>query len=256
MPGTETKGAVVITGGSAGIGEACAHAFARLGYPVVLGARRQEKLQAVAAECRKLGAPRAHALPLDAADDKSIAAFCDAVLREEPGFEVLLNNAGLALGRDPIATLRDEDMRGMIDVNVLGLLRITRRLVPSLVERQRGHVINLCSYAALGVYEGGAVYCGSKHFVRAVTQTLRLELSGTSVRVTEIDPGLVETEFSVVRLGDVEKANAVYQGFQPLVAADVADCAVWAATRPRHVNISEILMTPVAQASLTKVTRK
>ena len=252
----ETNGAVVITGASAGIGEASALAFARLGRPVVLGARRADKLQAVAAECKRLGSPRAHALPLDVSDAKSIELFCDAVLREEPGFEVLLNNAGLALGRDPVTALRDEDIRGMLDVNVLGVLRVTRRLLPSLVLRQRGHVINLGSYAAYGVYEGGSVYCGTKHFVRAVTQTLRLELSGTGVRVTEIDPGLVKTEFSVVRLGDVAQAKAVYQGFQPLVATDVADCIVWAATRPAHVNISEILLTPVSQASLTKVTRK
>src|SRR5207248_2444514 len=140
--------------------------------------------------------------------------------------------------------------------NVTGLLRVTRLVVPGMVERKRGHVINLGSYAAHGVYEGGAVYCGTKHFLRAVTQTLRLELAGSEVRVTEIDPGLVETEFSVVRLGDEARAKAVYQGFRPLVAEDVAEVIVWAATRPPHVNIGEIVMTPTAQASLTKVARK
>jgi NADP-dependent 3-hydroxy acid dehydrogenase YdfG len=250
-----SKGAVVITGASAGIGAACAHAFARLGYPLVLGARREQKQAEVAEECRKLGAPRVTALPLDVRDEQSIAAFCDAVLRDEPEFEILLNNAGLAKGRDPVTALQDKDVVEMIDTNVLGVVRVTRRLVPALVKRGAGHVIVLGSYAAHGVYEGGSIYCGTKHFVRAMTQSLRLDISGTGVHVTEIDPGLVETEFSVVRLGDEKSAKAVYKGFRPLVAADVADCVTWAATRPAHVNISEIVLTPVAQASLTKVHR-
>ena len=255
MPTQETKAAVVITGGSAGIGEATAHAFARLGHPLVLGARREGRLQAVAEECKRLGAPRAHALPLDVSDAASITKFCGEALSREPGFETLVNNAGMARGRDAVAVLKDEDIREMLDINVLGVLRVTRRLLPSLIERQRGHVINLGSLAAHGVYEGGSVYCGAKHFVRAVSQTLRLELSGTNVRVTEVAPGMVETEFSEVRLGDPAKAKAVYAGMKPLVAADVADCIVWAATRPAHVNIVEIVLTPTAQASLSKVAR-
>ena len=255
MPTQPSRAAVVITGGSAGIGEASAHAFARLGFPLVLGARRLERLQAVADECKRLGAPRAHALPVDVGDAASIGRFCDQVLALEPTFETLVNNAGMARGRDPLAVLKDEDAVEMLDVNVLGLLRVTRRLLPSLIERKIGHVINLGSLAAHGVYEGGSVYCGAKHFVRAVSQTLRLELCGTNVRVTEVAPGMVETEFSEVRLGDKEKAKAVYAGMKPLVAADIADCVVWAATRPAHVNIVEIVLTPTAQASLGKVAR-
>jgi NADP-dependent 3-hydroxy acid dehydrogenase YdfG len=255
MPKATSKGAAVVTGASSGIGEASAHAFARLGYPLVLGARRIERLTAVASRCKELGAPRVLPLPLDVRDEKSAAAFCDAVLRDEPGFEILLNNAGLAAGKDPVQTLHDEDLRAMVETNVLGLVRITRHLVPSMVERKQGHVIMLGSLAAHGVYEGGAVYCGSKTFVRVFTQALRLDVAGANVRVSEIDPGMVETEFSVVRLGDADKAKAVYAGVQPLVAADIADVIAWVATRPPHVNIGEVVMTPVAQASLTKVSR-
>ena len=245
--------AVVITGASSGIGEACALAFARLSKPLVLGARRQERLQAVAEACRKAGSPEVLALPLDVTDPASTERFCAEAEKHAPA--ILLNSAGGAKGRDVVTAVRDEDLHWMLDTNVVGLLRVTRALVPGMAARKKGHVIMLGSYAAHGVYEGGSIYCGSKHFVRALTQTLRLELSGTNVRVTELDPGLVETEFSVVRLGDEAKAKAVYQGFAPLVAADIADCVVWAATRPAHVNISEIVLTPTAQASLTKVHR-
>jgi 3-hydroxy acid dehydrogenase/malonic semialdehyde reductase len=248
------QGSVVITGASAGIGEACALGFAKLSKPLVLGARRISKLEEVASACRAAGSPEVLVVPLDVRDEQSIAAFCEAAEKTRP--EVLLNNAGLARGRDPILELRDQDVREMLDTNVLGQVRVTRRLVPGMAARGRGHVIMLGSYAAHGVYEGGSIYCGTKHFLRALTQTLRLELSGSGVRVTEIDPGLVETEFSVVRLGGEEKAKAVYQGFDPLTAADVADCVLWAATRPAHVNIGEIVLTPTAQASLTKVARK
>jgi NADP-dependent 3-hydroxy acid dehydrogenase YdfG len=144
----------------------------------------------------------------------------------------------------------------MIEANVIGLVRVTRALLPRMMAAKKGHIINIGSYAAHGVYEGGGVYAASKTAVRVLSQTLRLELSGTNIRVTEMDPGLAETEFSLVRLGDAEKAKAVYQGFKPLSAEDVADAIVWAATRPPHVNISEVVMTPTAQASLTKVHRE
>jgi NADP-dependent 3-hydroxy acid dehydrogenase YdfG len=248
------KGTVVITGASSGMGEACALAFARLGHPLVLGARRLERLRAVADACRAQGAPQAQALPLDVRDEASIRAFCAAAGERAP--EILINNAGLARGRDAVVDIPDDALLEMVETNVVGLVRVTRGLVPGMVARKKGHVIVLGSYAAHGFYEGGGVYAGSKHFVRALTQTLRLELSGSDVRVTEIDPGLVETEFSVVRFRDQAKADAVYAGIEPLVAADIADCVVWAATRPAHVNISEIVLTPTAQSSLTKVHRR
>jgi 3-hydroxy acid dehydrogenase / malonic semialdehyde reductase len=243
------KGLVVITGASSGIGRATALGFARLGHPLVLGARRREKLEDTAEACRKAGAAEVLALPLDVTDLASITAFA-----EQAGTpEILVNNAGMARGRDAVDKVKDEDIVAMIDTNVTGLLRVTRAFLPGMIARKRGHVVNMGSYAAHGAYEGGIVYVPSKHAVRAISQVMRLELSGTGLRVTEIDPGLVETEFSVVRTGSEEKAKEVYKGFTPLVAEDIADVIVWAATRPAHVNISEVVLTPVAQASLTKV---
>ena len=245
------KGLVVITGASSGIGAASARAFARLGHPLFLGARRVPLLEEVARECERLGSPKAVAHVLDVRIKESIDTFAAAA--GTPA--VLLNNAGLAFGRDAVQGLRDEDLVGMIDTNVTGFVRVARAFLPGMIAAGSGHLIHLGSYAAHGVYEGGAVYAATKHAVRVVTQTMRLEVAGSGLRVTEIDPGLVETSFSVVRLGSEERAKAVYQGFAPLVAEDVADCIVWAATRPGHVNISEIVLTPVAQASLTKVHR-
>jgi 3-hydroxy acid dehydrogenase/malonic semialdehyde reductase len=244
-------GLVVITGASSGFGEATALRFARLGHPLYLGARRLERLEQVAKRCRDAGAPKAQARALDVRSRESIDAFCAGAGTPE----ILLNNAGLALGRDTVDKVKDEDILGMVETNVVGLVRVTRALLPKMIAARRGHVINLGSYAARGVYEGGAVYAATKHSVRVISETLRLELSGTNIRVTQIDPGLAETEFSVVRLGDDQKAKGVYEGMTPLSADDVADAIVWAATRPPHVNISELVLTPTAQASLTKVHR-
>ena len=246
------KGLVVITGASSGFGAATAVQFARLGHPLWLGARRQDRLREVARRCLDAGAPRAEARPLDVRSLQSIEAFCAGA--GTPA--VLLNNAGGALGRDPVEKVKDEDLLGMVEANLVGLVRVTRAFLPRMIAARGGHVINLGSYAARGVYEGGGVYAATKHGVRVISETLRLELSGTNIRVTEIDPGLAETEFSIVRLGDAEKAKAVYQGMKPLSADDVAEVIVWAATRPAHVNISEIVLTPTAQASLTKVHRE
>ncbi len=243
------KGLVVITGASSGFGEAAALSFAKLGHPLFLGARRIDRLREVAAECERAGAPKAQAHPLDVRDRKSIDAFC-----EKAGTpEILLNNAGLAAGRDPLAQMKDDDLTAMVESNVIGLVRVTRALLPKMIAAKKGHVINLGSLAAHGVYEGGSVYAATKTAVKVISETLRLELSGTGIRVTEMDPGMAETEFSIVRLGDEEKAKKVYEGWKPLTAEDVADAIVWVATRPAHVNISEVVMTATAQASLTKV---
>jgi 3-hydroxy acid dehydrogenase / malonic semialdehyde reductase len=246
------KGLVVITGASSGFGAATALGFARLGHPLYIGARRMDRLREVARRCLEAGAPSAEARPLDVRSKESIDAFCAGAGTPR----ILLNNAGGALGRDTVDKLKDEDLLGMVEANVIGLVRVTRALLPKMIAAKAGHVINLGSYAAHGVYEGGSVYASTKHSVRVISQTLQLELSGTNIRVTEIDPGLAETEFSIVRLGDVEKAKAVYRGFEPLTAEDVADAILWVATRPAHVNISEVVMTPTAQASLTKVHRE
>ncbi len=205
----------------------------------------------MARRCLETGAPQAEVRPLDVRSKESIEAFCAGAGTPE----ILLNNAGLALGRDTLDRMKDEDLLGMVETNVIGLVRVMRGLLPRMIAARRGHVINLGSYAARGVYEGGAVYAATKHSVRVISETLRLELTGTNIRVTEMDPGLAETEFSVVRLGDERKAKAVYQGMEPLTAEDVADAILWVATRPPHVNIAEIVITPTAQASLTKVHR-
>lgn len=242
---------VVVTGASSGIGKATALGFAKLGHSLVLGARRMAKLEEAAEACRKAGASKVTALPLDVTVLESITAFASGAGTPE----ILINNAGLALGRDPIDKIKDEDITGMIETNVTGLLRITRAFLPGMIAAKKGHVVNLGSYAAHGAYEGGVVYAPAKHAVRAISQVMRLELSGTGLRVTEIDPGMVETEFSIVRMGDEQKAKDVYKGMTPLTAEDIADVIVWAATRPAHVNISEVVLTPVAQSSLTKVHR-
>lgn len=245
MSGADVRTAV-ITGASSGIGAATARALAAAGYRVIVGARRLDRLEALARETGGM------AIRLDVTDPSSVAALAAAVPER---LHVLVNNAGGAHGLEPVAQARDEDWSWMYEANVLGLMRVTRALLPKL-EAGRGHVVNVTSIAGREVYPGGAGYTAAKHAAVAVTRTLRLELSGKPVRVTDVAPGLVETEFSLVRFpGDPERAAKVYQGLTPLVAEDVADCIVWAVTRPAHVNIDEIVVKPVAQASATVVAR-
>jgi 3-hydroxy acid dehydrogenase/malonic semialdehyde reductase len=247
-----SKGLVVITGASSGFGEATAHSFAKLGYSLALGARRVEKLAEVAKACEQAGSPKAVALPLDVTSKESIDSFAKAAGTPE----ILINNAGLARGVDAVDKLKDDDIVAMINTNVTGLLRVTRAFLPGMIEAGKGHVINLDSIAGYQVYEGGVVYCMTKHAVRAISEGMRLDVNGKNIRVTDIAPGASDTEFSSVRLGDAEKAKNVYKGYEPLHAQDVADAIVWAATRPPHVVIHEILMTCTAQASVTKFSKK
>ena len=241
----------VVTGASSGIGEATARGLAKAGFKVVLGARREDRIIAVA---RELGG---RGLPLDVRDLASIQAFVGAIAAEYDGqVEILVNNAGLAAGLQPLAEGSDDDWVQMMETNVLGLLRVTRAMLPLLRRAPRAHIVNLGSVAGFEVYPGGVGYTASKHAVRAITRTLRLELVGEPIRVTEIEPGMVETEFSLVRFkGDRERAGAVYKGMQPLTGADVADCIVWVVTRPPHVNIDELVVRPIAQASTRDVAR-
>lgn len=237
----------VVTGASSGIGAAAAARLAADGFSVVVGARRVERLRAVAEPIGAL------ALPLDVTEPDSVAAFCEQV----PDCALLVNNAGGALGRDPIAEADEADWQAMYDSNVLGVLRMTRALLPKLVASGDGHVVTIGSIAAHEPYPGGGGYNAAKFAVRAVMGVLRQELLGQPVRVTEIDPGMVETEFSVVRFGgDESKAAAVYDGMTPLTADDVADCVAWAATRPSHVNIDQIVVLPRDQAGATRVHRR
>jgi NADP-dependent 3-hydroxy acid dehydrogenase YdfG len=237
----------VVTGASSGIGAATARQLAAAGFKVFLGARRLDRLESLAAEI--LGV--AHLL--DVTDPASVATFV-AQLPEQ--VHVLVNNAGGALGLESIAELDEEHWLAMYQTNVLGLARMTKYLFPRLEASGDGHVVNMGSIAGLETYPGGAGYTAVKHAVRAVNDTMRLEWFGKAIRVTEIDPGLVETEFSLVRFdGDSEKAKKVYVGMQPLVAEDIADAVVWAVTRPAHVNIDQIVIKPLAQARATMVYR-
>ncbi|TAH35046.1 MAG: SDR family NAD(P)-dependent oxidoreductase [Planctomycetota bacterium] len=239
---------VCITGASSGIGAACARAFAAAGAELVLCARRRDRLQQVVAG---LGAP-AQSIELDVRDRPSVE-------RELGGLEVdvLLNNAGLARGLAPVQEGSPDDWDEMLDTNVKGLLYVTRALLPGLIRRQ-GHVLNIGSLAGHEVYPKGNVYCASKHAVRALNHGLRLDLLGTGVRVSSVDPGLVgDTEFSAVRFhGDRERAASVYRGLTPLSAADVAETVLWVATRPAHVLVAEVLLLATDQASSTLVHRR
>ena len=240
----------MITGASSGIGAATAVALGRRGYQIVVGARREQRIRRIAGE-------EGVALRLDVTDQESIDAFVSEVKRRFGRIDVLVNNAGGALGLNPVAEARDDEWVGMWQVNVLGLMRMTRACLPLLRKAKHGHIVNLGSIAGFETYKGGAGYTAVKHAVRAISRTLRLELNGEPIRVTEIDPGLVETEFSVVRFhGDRKAAKAVYQGLKPLTADDVADCIVFAVTRPPHVDIDEIVIRPVAQAASWLVARK
>lgn len=237
----------VITGASSGIGAAAARQLAAAGFEVVLGARRFDRIKELAEE---LGG---RAIALDVTQRESV----EALAREVPRVNVLVNNAGGAHGLDPIAESVDERWRTMWEANVFGLMLVTRAFIPALEASGDGHIVNIGSIAALESYVGGAGYTSAKHGVVAITETLRLELLGKPIRVTQIDPGMVETEFSVVRFeGDVARADKVYEGVEPLVADDVADIITWTVTRPPHVNIDHVRVTPLDQATAAVVHRR
>jgi NADP-dependent 3-hydroxy acid dehydrogenase YdfG len=245
---TKTPKIAVVTGGSAGFGAATVRLLAARGWHVLAGARRLDKLRQVT---EPVGA---EALALDVTDPASVEAFAAAL---PPAVHLLVNNAGLASGFQSVAEAEDARWDTMYQTNVLGLMRVTRALLPKLAASGDGHVMNIGSISGFEVYVGGAGYTASKHAVRAVTKTLRLELLGQPIRVTEICPGLAETEFSLVRFdGDADRAASVYTGMEPLTADDVAECVVWAAERPSHVNIDEIVVRPRAQATSQVVHRR
>jgi len=241
------KPIAVVTGASSGIGAATARHLAAAGYALILGARRLDKLREVA---KPLGA---QAIALDVADAASVAAFCEQV----SAVNILINNAGGAQGLEPVAEANDENWETMFQSNVMGTMRMTRTLLPKLEASGQGHIVNIGSIAGFEVYPGGAGYTAVKHAERALTETLRLELLGKPIRVTEIAPGLVETEFSLVRFGgDAERAKKPYEGMTPLTADDIAEAIVWAVTRPAHVNIDQMVIRPLDQATATLVHRK
>jgi NADP-dependent 3-hydroxy acid dehydrogenase YdfG len=240
----------VVTGASSGIGAATARALASAGFHVFCVARRTERIEALAAE---IGGT---AVTCDVTDEAQVAALAEAV---GPQLDLLLNNAGGAVGTDPVATGDPDDWRRMYEVNVIGTLLVTKALLPALVASGAGTLVNLGSIAGRTPYEGGGGYVAAKHGVAAMTETLRLELNGQPVRVTEIAPGMVRTdEFSLNRFGgDTDRADAVYAGVRaPLVAEDIADAIVWVATRPAHVNVDLMVLKPLAQAAPHKVHRE
>jgi NADP-dependent 3-hydroxy acid dehydrogenase YdfG len=248
---------VCITGASAGIGEACATALAAEGARLLLAARRAERLEDIAAHLRAEPGADVRTLSLDVRDREAVNAAFAALPEDWASIDVLVANAGLSRGLGPLHEGSHSDWEEMIDTNVKGLLWVDRAVTPGMVRRGSGHVIHIGSIAGRQTYPGGNVYCATKYAVRALTDGLRLDLSGTGVRVTSIDPGMVDTEFSEVRFhGDRDKARAVYRGMTPLTGNDVAEAVVFAATRPPHVTVGDLLLLPTDQASATRVHRR
>lgn len=243
----------LVTGGSSGIGEACARALAAEGARLVLAARREDELARVAGS---LGVP-AHTVALDVRDRAAVDAAIAGLPEEWSAIDVLVNNAGLARGLEKLTEGDPDDWDQMIDTNVKGLLYVSRAVAPGMVARGRGHVVNIGSTAGHEAYPGGNVYCATKHAVDAITKGLRMDLVDTPVRVSTVDPGMVETDFSLVRFhGDAARAAKVYADITPLTPADVADAVLYCVTRPAHVQINEIILTPTNQASALVIHRR
>ena len=241
---------VFVTGASSGIGAATALAFAAEDTRLLLAARRAEKLAEVASLALERGAAAVHSIELDVRDRHTVQNAIDSLPPEWAAIDVLVNNAGLSRGMEKLYVGKIEDWEEMIDTNVKGLLYVTRAVVPGMVDRGHGHVVNLGSTAGEIPYPNGAVYCASKAAERFINDGLRQDLLGTPVRVTTIDPGMVETDFSLVRFhGDAERAAKVYKGVTPLTPEDVADAILWAVSRPQHVNIARVVMTTIDQAN-------
>ena len=248
---------VVITGASAGIGAACARAFARHGAELILLARREDRLNQVADEIEKEHGKRPRTFVLDVRDRDGVVAFGEQLEADDVVPDVLVNNAGLSRGLAKLHEGSFEDWDEMIDTNIKGLLNVTRVILPMMVRRDRGHVVNIGSTAGHLVYPGGNVYNATKFAVRALNEAMNLDLLGTRIRVSSIDPGMVETEFSLVRFrGDKERAAAVYRGFQPLTAEDVADAVLYVVNAPEHVNVLDMVILPTAQRNFYLVDRR
>ncbi len=248
---------VLITGASAGIGAACAEVMAEAGARLLLCARRRDRLDALAERLRTLHGTDILPLELDVRDAAAVNRTLGGLPSDWQAIDVLVNNAGLARGLEPFHENRLDDIDAMVDTNIKGLLYVTRAVLPGMVARDRGHIVNLGSTAGRQVYPGATVYCATKFAVRAITQGLKMDLHGTNVRVSSVDPGLVETDFSLVRFdGDAERAAAVYRGLTPLTPRDVAETILFCVTRPAHVNVSEVLMMCVDQSSATLIHRR
>jgi 3-hydroxy acid dehydrogenase/malonic semialdehyde reductase len=247
---------VFITGASSGIGKACATAFAREGSNLLLAARRKERIDALARDLENTYGIMTHGIQLDVRNNDEVAGAISSLPPAWDHIDILLNNAGLSRGLSKLQEGEIQDWEEMIDTNVKGLLYVTRAVLPGMVKRNSGHVINMGSIAGHELYPNGNVYCASKYAVAAISQGLRMDLLGTSVRVSSVDPGLVQTEFSQVRFrGDAQRAAQTYVNMRPLKGEDIAEVVIFCATRPPHVDIAQVIVMPTDQASVNHVHR-
>jgi len=247
---------VFITGASSGIGKACAEQFANLGANLIITARRSDRLNVTATQLSSKYGIKCIPIKLDVRDNEQVETVFKTLEKEHIDVDILINNAGLALSTDKLQEGKVSNWDTMIDTNLKGLLYVTKAALPSMLKKNCGHIINIGSVAGHGCYPSGNVYCATKYAVRAISQSLRLDLFGTKIRVSQVDPGAVETEFSEIRWNDKEKAKKLYQGFTPLIAEDIADAVIYCATRPLHMNVAELIVFPQAQASLTDIYRQ
>lgn len=246
---------VLITGATSGIGKACAQKFAQNQYNLILTGRRLERLQALKSDFESEFKIKVHILAFDVRSREAVSKAIGSLSAVWKKIDVLINNAGLAAGLDPIQSGNIDDWEQMIDTNIKGLLFISRSVIPLMLEQKKGHIINIGSIAGKEVYPKGNVYCASKHAVDAITKGMRVDLLEHGIKVTQIAPGLVETEFAIVRLKDEDAATQVYEGYQPLRGKDIAEVTYYATTMPAHVNINDLLIMPTAQASSTQIVK-
>ncbi|CAM2834724.1 SDR family NAD(P)-dependent oxidoreductase [Legionella worsleiensis] len=250
-----TNKIVLITGASSGIGEACAHSCAANGAHLILSARRTERLDVLAHELNERYQNQNHVVPLDVRDKEQVKNQLNSLPTQWQAIDVLINNAGLALDTLPINQGVETHWDTMIDTNIKGLLYVSREVIPGMLARQQGHVVNIGSIAGHECYPNGNVYSATKHAVHALSKSMRLDMLGSGVRVTEIAPGAVHTEFSEVRWNDKKRAQDFYKEFQPLLADDVADAVLYCITRPQHVDIEQMIIMPTVQASANHLYR-
>lgn len=249
------KKIALITGATAGIGKATAIVLAANGYDVIITGRRAERLKTLEREIKEKHNVQVMALAFDIRDNEQVVSAIQSLPKEWKQIDVLINNAGLAAGLDTIQDGNLADWEQMIDTNVKGLLYISKQIMPLMMERKQGHIVNIGSVAGKETYPKGNVYCATKHAVEAITKGMRMDLNPYGIKVSSVCPGMVETEFSIVRLKDDNANEQVYKGFSPLLAEDIADTILFMVTRPAHVNIADVLIFPAAQASSTIVNR-